>query len=131
PKYAQAHFNLGNALKARGDRDGAVASYRRALEVDPEFAVAHCNLGLLLKELGRFDDAVKHLERGHALGSKRKGWRYRSDLWLADARRLAALDAKLPAALAGKRKPVDAAERLGLAQVCKYKRRYAPAAQLS
>jgi pimeloyl-ACP methyl ester carboxylesterase len=35
PASANTHDSLGEALLAAGDRDGAVAEYRRALEVDP------------------------------------------------------------------------------------------------
>ena len=35
PDYADAHSNLGNALKEEGRLDEAVASYHRALELNP------------------------------------------------------------------------------------------------
>ena len=38
PGYAEAHNNLGNALKEQGKLDEAVACYRRALELKPDFA---------------------------------------------------------------------------------------------
>jgi protein O-GlcNAc transferase len=38
PDYAEAHNNLGNALKDQGKLDEAVACYRRALELKPDFA---------------------------------------------------------------------------------------------
>ena len=36
PNYAAAHNNLGNALHAQNRLDDAVASYRRALALDPD-----------------------------------------------------------------------------------------------
>ena len=36
PDYAEAHNNLGNALKDQGKLDEAVACYRRALELKPD-----------------------------------------------------------------------------------------------
>ena len=38
PDYAEAHYNLGNALKDQGKPDEAVACYRRALELKPDYA---------------------------------------------------------------------------------------------
>jgi hypothetical protein len=51
------------------------------------------------------------------LGSLRPGWDYPSARWLAEAERLAALDARLPAVLKGA-KPLDASEAAGLAELC-------------
>ena len=36
PNYAEAHLNLGTALQGLGHVADAEASYRRALEIDPE-----------------------------------------------------------------------------------------------
>ena len=46
PDFAEAHNNLGTALKNQGKLDEAVACYRRALELNPDFAEAHNNLGV-------------------------------------------------------------------------------------
>ena len=58
PDYAEAHNNLGIALKDQGQLDEAVACCRRALELKPDYAEAHNNLGLALKEQGKLDEAV-------------------------------------------------------------------------
>lgn len=58
PGDPEAHCNLGNALQAGGDFDGAVASYGRALALKPGFAQVHSNLGSALQALGRLADAV-------------------------------------------------------------------------
>jgi len=58
PDDAEAHINLGNALKSQGRLEDAVVSYSRALEIKPDFAEAHYNLGDVLRDLGRLDDAV-------------------------------------------------------------------------
>ncbi|HTN94421.1 MAG TPA: tetratricopeptide repeat protein, partial [Gallionella sp.] len=57
PDFAQAHNNLGSALKDLVRFDEAEASYRKAVELDPDFAEAHNNLGIALKEIGRLDEA--------------------------------------------------------------------------
>ena len=44
PDYAQAHNNLGNALRDQGKLEEAVAAYRRALELKLGIAEAHSNL---------------------------------------------------------------------------------------
>ena len=38
PDYAEAHNNLGNALKDQGKLDEAVACCRRALQLKPDYA---------------------------------------------------------------------------------------------
>ena len=58
PDFAQAHYNLGNALRDQGNLDDAVACYRRALELRPDYAQAHNNLGVALCDLGKPDEAV-------------------------------------------------------------------------
>ncbi|MFZ5524847.1 MAG: tetratricopeptide repeat protein [Pseudomonadota bacterium] len=55
---AEAQFNLGMAQKNLGRIDEAVASYRRALKINPAYAEAHNNLGAALFELGRLDEAA-------------------------------------------------------------------------
>ena len=61
------YYNLGNALKAQGKIDDAVAGYKRALVLKPDYAEAHNNLGIILNEQGKRDDAVAHYERALAL----------------------------------------------------------------
>jgi tetratricopeptide (TPR) repeat protein len=71
PSDPAAHLNLGNALARLGRLDEAFASYRCALDADPEFAEAHNNLGELLLERGRIEEA---------LASCREALRIRPDL---------------------------------------------------
>ena len=40
PNFVLAWYHLGNARAAKGDRDGAVTAWRRALDIDPRFARA-------------------------------------------------------------------------------------------
>jgi predicted O-linked N-acetylglucosamine transferase (SPINDLY family) len=67
PDDADAHSNLGNALRGLGQFDGAVASYRRALVVKPDFADAHNNLGNALRDLGQLDAAAASYRRALAI----------------------------------------------------------------
>lgn len=58
PNDAAAQNNLGNALKDRGQLDGAVASYRRALAINADLVEAHSNLGNALLGLGQTNEAL-------------------------------------------------------------------------
>lgn len=60
---ALACFNRGIELTKLNQPVAAVASYRRALELNPELAEGHNNLGNVLRSLGQIDAAVKSYER--------------------------------------------------------------------
>jgi hypothetical protein len=48
PDYAQAHSNLGNALRELGQLDEAIVQYNNAIRIKPDYANAHFNLGYAL-----------------------------------------------------------------------------------
>jgi predicted TPR repeat methyltransferase len=58
PGFADAHYNLGNALKEQGKLDEAVSSFQKVISIRPDMAQAHSSLGDALKEQGRLDAAV-------------------------------------------------------------------------
>ena len=58
PDYAEAHNNLGNALKDQGKLDEAVACYRRALELKPDLCRGAQQPGHCLQDQGKLDEAV-------------------------------------------------------------------------
>jgi len=64
---AEEHFRLGNTLDDLKRHDDAVASYRKALAINPDFAEAHSNLGGTLNELGRYVEAAVSCEKALAL----------------------------------------------------------------
>jgi tetratricopeptide (TPR) repeat protein len=132
PKFSLAHFNLGLALRDKGQLDEAITEYRQAIRHEPDFAGAHCNLGQVLQLQGRFEESLACLQRGHALGSKQPRWRYPSAQWVRDAEHLLALNAKLPAVLSGQQSPANVEEAWELAWLCQqpYKKRYAASARL-
>ena len=66
--FADAHAELGH-IQAMFDLDraAAIASYRRALVLDPNSALAHHYMGLLLSSSGDFEEALVHLRRAQAI----------------------------------------------------------------
>ena len=76
PDYAEAHNNLGNALFNKGDKEAAIAQFRKALEIMPDDAKAHYNLGIALfgkGESGRGHRAIPHRLGNQARLSRKPG----------------------------------------------------------
>ncbi|MCI0391115.1 MAG: tetratricopeptide repeat-containing serine/threonine-protein kinase [Acidobacteria bacterium] len=64
PHYAVAHHWYGSVLlAAQGRFDEALASERRALDLEPLSLVINSNLGFICYQAGRFDEAMQHLIR--------------------------------------------------------------------
>jgi tetratricopeptide (TPR) repeat protein len=61
PGCAQAHCNLGNALREQGRLEEALRHLTRALERQPGLAEAGLNLAVVLEEQGRLEEAEKRL----------------------------------------------------------------------
>jgi tetratricopeptide (TPR) repeat protein len=70
PGDAEAHGNLGNALRARGRLDEAVASHRRAVAISPGYAGAHNDLGSALQDLGRLEESAASYRRAIELNPR-------------------------------------------------------------
>jgi len=62
--------NLGNALRMKGDVDGAIAAYKHAIKIDPKYAHAHYNMGIALKVKGDVDGAIAFYEQTIQLDPK-------------------------------------------------------------
>jgi tetratricopeptide (TPR) repeat protein len=60
PDSPGVHLNLGNALKAKGDREGAICRYQAALHINPNYAAAHFGLGRALGEKNDVEGAIRH-----------------------------------------------------------------------
>lgn len=58
PGRPAAHYGRALALRALGDREGALVAQRRGLSLDPTSAWAHLSSAVLLRELGRFEEAL-------------------------------------------------------------------------
>lgn len=63
PDDAEAHENLGLALKRAGRLDEAAESFQRAIKFKPGSPGAHVNLGNVLKETGRYEAAAASYRR--------------------------------------------------------------------
>ncbi len=63
PRYPEAHFNLGNAIRGLGRLDEAEEQFRAAIDQDPAMAIAWYNLADLLEEMERVGEAVECLRR--------------------------------------------------------------------
>ncbi|MCD6308086.1 MAG: tetratricopeptide repeat protein, partial [Candidatus Latescibacteria bacterium] len=68
PGKSRPYHYLGLARQRKGDIEGALAMYRRALEKDPGNAESLANIGLLRYDAGRYDEAAATFRK--ALGLK-------------------------------------------------------------
>jgi hypothetical protein len=67
PRFAEAHFNLGNVREEKGALDAAEDSYRRALRLAPDYAQACNHLGVVLSQKGKTFEAFESFTRGALL----------------------------------------------------------------
>jgi serine/threonine-protein kinase len=130
PKLAQAHVNYGNTLRAKGKVDEAVGHYREALRLDPKDAKAHGGLGGVLLAQGRWAEAQDATRRCLELLPPNDPLRAMGTRQLQRCERMLALEARIPAVLAGKDGPAGAAERLDFAALCRATMRHTTAARL-
>lgn len=56
---ADNHFDIAYKLSEKGDIDGAIAEYRRALKIDPLNDLAHYSLGVVLQAKGDVEEAFR------------------------------------------------------------------------
>ena len=58
-----SYFQAANQLRQEGKLEEAIASYRQAIEQNPNFYLSHHNLGEILAKLGRWEQAVTSYDR--------------------------------------------------------------------
>jgi tetratricopeptide (TPR) repeat protein len=63
PDCWMGYNNLGNALFQKGQVDGALEQFQKALALFPNYVEAHSNLGAALFQKGQVDDAAAHYKR--------------------------------------------------------------------
>lgn len=68
---AQSFNNLGIVQRKLCHNEDALASYRSALELDPECVDAHCNLGLALQEDCQYEQALSSLAMARQVDPRR------------------------------------------------------------
>lgn len=76
PADFDAHYLLGNLALQRGEGLNAVASYRKALDVNREFDVCRRALCILLAQTGQIQDARKVLDQGPAFAADSADYHY-------------------------------------------------------
>ncbi len=68
PEFAAAHLNLGTALRKLGRRSEALATLRRAAELDAGAPETQRELGRALVDTGRVEDGIEACRRAAELG---------------------------------------------------------------
>ena len=63
PKIAEAHSNLGEALKNKGQWDEVIAQYKKARELNPNLVGIQSKLAFALIKKGRWDEAIASLRQ--------------------------------------------------------------------
>jgi tetratricopeptide (TPR) repeat protein/tRNA A-37 threonylcarbamoyl transferase component Bud32 len=125
PKYAGAHVCLGNVLLEKGDFDGAEASYRAALAIDPGSAGIYYNLGLVHRRRGDLAGAEEWYRKAATATPTRAYFKEVLD----DTVRMRA---RLEEVVAGRADPATPAEAVEFAELVSRpaRRRYALAVRL-
>jgi tetratricopeptide (TPR) repeat protein len=67
PDCAELHFDLGVLYRKLSNLDRSAASFRRALECDPDLIEAHLHLAQIYEQQGRKREAMRHLSAAHRL----------------------------------------------------------------
>ena len=83
PGFTALYANLGVARRMGGDPEGALETYRRALEIDPDNATILNNLASFYHALGREDEAASALRAADLSGATPFVLIARGDLELA------------------------------------------------
>jgi len=130
PASAVHHRILGAALSNTGDPDRAAYHFRKAIAISPGHADTYCNLGHTLQQRGDFPEALAAFQRGHELGSKRRGWSHPSVDWVRHCQGLVEREKQMLAVLDGKARAADAGEVAGHAALAAWTRRYGAAVRL-
>lgn len=70
PSFAPAHFNLGLVREEQGRHEEAIASFRKALLLNPKLHGANLFLGIAEYHLNRLDEAVASIRKEAAASPK-------------------------------------------------------------
>jgi len=58
PDYAQAYYNMGNALQRQHKLEEAIEAYKKAIAIKPDYADAYNNMGNALKSQCKPEEAI-------------------------------------------------------------------------
>jgi serine/threonine-protein kinase len=125
---ANAHAYLGIALTDQGQIQEAIDHLQRALRIDPKLAHAHGGLGEAFLAIGKYREAQAATRRALDLAPSENKLAAKQ---LQQCEHWLALEARLAAVLRGEDKPVDAAESLDFAEMCRHRKLRAAAARFS
>jgi Flp pilus assembly protein TadD len=112
PRSTGGHVTLGNVLMDKGDFDGAEASYRTALAIDPGAAGIYFNMGLVYDK--RRDLALAEKWYRKAVAAAPADARFRE--WLDVTVRRRAEDGRMHEVATGRGKPATGTEAIELAE---------------
>jgi tetratricopeptide (TPR) repeat protein len=130
PKNALTYDDLGGALAANNQLDDAVAAYKKAIDIQPKNSGFHQSLVPVLLRAGLFAEATVYSERLLKLLPEDAPFRRFYVLQRERCDRLLVMSPRLADLIAGKVAPADNRERLDLAYVCYYQKRYVAATRL-
>ncbi len=63
PARSRGYNNYAIALWESGDSDGAIANYKKALDLDGSYGEPHVNLATIYQGMGRKDEALEHYKK--------------------------------------------------------------------
>ena len=67
PDYAEAYYNMGNAIKVQGKLEEAIKAYNKALAIKPDYAEAHYSMGVTLQDQGKLEEAIEAYNKSLAI----------------------------------------------------------------
>lgn len=63
PKYAIAHYKLGNVLYRQDKFAEAIVAYQQAIEINSRYALAHNAIGMVLARQNRWQEAIAEYQK--------------------------------------------------------------------
>jgi serine/threonine-protein kinase len=121
---AKAQNNLGVVLERLGRLEDALAAWQLAIALDRKLVQAQAGVGLAYLRMGKLTEAIQATRRALDLLPPTNPLRKVVSQQLQECERLQRLELYLDAFLRGASQPRDNAERLEVAQLCRYQKRY-------